>query len=213
MATPVATIDTEVVQRPGMAKLYIANCTKQRREVNYRLDFAPDGSKINFTPHSKVMIEPGQQVLLTGRSMHVSTVESVVQQLVPHGLIGVVDVPRHRGKAWMVFNTDRPVPAQIIRDVMAMNDGILTHEGIVRRKQSAVIANDMIDKTVADTFAAMGLDRDPATKVDVEFEQVEQSELGERRIEEGISVRDDAPDQPPPAREVRAQRRRGRAAA
>ena len=35
--------------------------------------------------------------------------------------------------------------------------------------------------------------------VDVEFEQLEQSEMGESRIEEGIKVRGDAPGGPPPA--------------
>jgi hypothetical protein len=183
----------------GDKTLYIANTTKQPQEVYYRLDFTQAGQpEIKFRPANKVVIQPGRQMPIGGfRKLHMMQVESIVQQLTKHGLIGTVDVPRHRGKIRYVFSVDKPVPSDLIQRLMDQNDGILVQEGALRRKHAAIVVNDQVAKAVEAEFQNRGIPKDPTQDVDVEVEQLEQSEMGETRIEEGVRVRADAPEDTP----------------
>ena len=185
----------------GNHTLYVANTTKQNQELFYRLDFTQQGQpEIKFRPANKVVIPPGKQMPVGGhKRLHVMQIESIVQQLAKHGLIGVIDVQQFYAKARYVFNVDKPVPAAIIDRLMNQNDGILIVEGAHRRKQAAVVVNDQVTKMVQAEFEQRGIPKAAEQDVDVEFEQLEQSEMGESRIEEGIKVRGDAPGGPPPA--------------
>lgn len=184
----------ETNQNPHV-KLYIANCTRQNQELYYRLDLDDEGAReTQFRPANKQPIAPGRQVLVGGKAFLMTQVESIIKQLSVHGMIAVMEVPRARNKAPYVFNIEKPVPESIIRDVMDINAGVLTVDGQVRRKQAAVAVNDLVSSTINEQFAAHGIPKEAKQTVDVEFEQLEQSEAGERRIEEGYRVREGAPE-------------------
>jgi hypothetical protein len=183
-----------------MAKLYIANPTRQRQVVCYRLDFNKDGEPEGlrrFQPARQQDVEPGRQVQLGG-DMHMNQITDIVEQLAAYGLIGVVDVPRMQGKVTYLYSIDRPVPAEAMRKVIAHNEAVLIDDGKGRRMRAAVATNELVQQTVSHQFAERGIDDVPVDRTSVTFEQEEQSEAGEKRIAEGYKVSPDAPMRPTP---------------
>jgi hypothetical protein len=170
-----------------MPKLYIANVTPQQQIITYRLDYASDGLR-----DPRVMI-PARMTppIPSGRQhpfgeMALSQIESIVTQLEHYGLVAQKDLgrlPRGR-KVTYLFNVDREVSAEAIRQAHAHNQGVRIDDGRERRKRAALGASDIVLKTVAeksDVPAEM-------TGFEMSIEQDEQSELGESRIEEGYKV-------------------------
>lgn len=183
-----------------MAKLYVANPTKQRQVIYYRLDFNKQGEREElrrFQPARQQDVGPGMQVQLGG-DLHQTQIVDIVEQLGRYGLIGVVDVPRMHGRVTYVYNIDRPVPAEILRRVIFHNDAIMIADGRDRRAKAAVATNDIVQNTVANQFAQLGIDQRPADRTSVTFEQQEQSERGEKPIAEGYRVTPDGKGAPPP---------------
>lgn len=191
-----------------MSKLYISNCTRQVQEIQFRLDFNQQGQpQMQFRPALRQTIQPGRQVIVANKDLHQSQVDSIVGQLCRYGMIAVADVPRTKSKTALVYNVDRPVSSEVIRTVMARNAGVLLQEGKERRQKAALATNEIIATAVTNNFAAMGIPKEPTQDVDVEFEQEEQTEAGESRIEEGFRIRDNAPSTSPPQRNTKQRRR------
>lgn len=182
-------------------RLYVANCTRQNWQVQYRLDFNLQGERepnARFQPAKQQDIPPGRQVQLGG-DMHITQIEAIVEQLAKFGLKGVVDVPGLRtaskrftpadiGTTPLIFNIDKPIPAEVMRQVQHVNSTILIEQGRMRRQRAAVAVNDLVQTKVANEFMAAGVDELPTDKIDVGYEQLEQSEAGESKIEEGYRV-------------------------
>ncbi len=189
-------------------RMYVANPTRQNQVVCYRLDINRDGElkdmSRTFQPARQQDIPPGRQVQL-GSDFHIKQIEDIVDQLTVYGMIGVVDLPRipkpdlanlRGGVVPYIFNLDSPVPASAIRQVLAHNEAVLIEDGRDRRKKAAVASSDIVQHTVANQFAESGIDAAPSDKLAVSYEQEEQSERGERRIEEGYKVSAEAPIPP-----------------
>lgn len=184
-----------------MPDLYVANCTQQIQQCYFRRDFTAKGMpEIQYRPPTQREIKPGQQVkILDGE--HMNLVTSVTEQLQPYGLIGVADIPRARDVVPWIFNVDRAVTKGQIQAVMDHNSRVKLIDGKARRRKAAVASNDLVTDTVAKELARQSLPAEaiPDTiETSVEFEQLEQSEAGESRIEEGIKVLPGAPNAPPP---------------
>lgn len=180
-------------------RLYIANCTRQNQTIYYRLDYDNNGNpkeaeRTRFQPALQQTIPAGRQAQL-GTDFHKVQVTEIVDQLARYGLIGVVDVPRQKQMAPYVFNIDKPVPADIMRKVSDCNSSVLIEQGQLRRRRAAIEANGAVMAAVESQIAANGTnpDEEPSPAVKVGFEQLEQSEAGERRIEEGYTVDPNAP--------------------
>jgi hypothetical protein len=178
-----------------MASLFIANCTQQTREIYYRLDFDVDGKKKDtnrrFEPARKQTIPPGKQALIGSSGMHMMQIEDIVGQLVPYGLHGVVDLARREPLTTvpLVFNVEKPVPKAVMERVVEENKIALVNQGKERRQKAAIGTNNMVQQTLARQMAAANIEStDEPIGVEVAFEQLEQSEAGEKRIEEGYRV-------------------------
>jgi len=181
-----------------MSRLYIANCTKQNQMIYYRLDFNNRGEpekNARFQPAKQQEIPPGRQIILGG-DFHPTQIEDIVQQLVPYGLIGVTDVPRQKKVAPFVFNVDKPVPADIMRNVSHINSEVQIEEGKLRRQKAAIAVNDLVTQRVAAEFLNQGVTDEPTQNLSLAIEQEEQSENGEKRIAEGFKVSAAAPGKP-----------------
>jgi hypothetical protein len=185
-----------------MSRLYIANVSRQTQIVCYRLDYAKDGSlkdtNRRFEPAKQQDIPSGKQVQIGG-DFHITQIEDIVSQLGKYGLISVKDVAhlRSRGKPVpYIFNVDQPVSADIMRRVVNYNQGVQIEEGRERRQKAAVATNELVQNTVANQFAENGIQADPSTDTEFTIEQLEQSEAGEKRIEEGYRVSENAPMKP-----------------
>jgi hypothetical protein len=181
-------------------RLYIANCTRQFQQVHYRLDIVDDAgrkdSNSRFQPSKQQTIAPGRQVALGGDLDHPSQITDIIDQLRRHGLAGVEEINRLKGVVPYLCSTDKPVPASAIRQVMEHNKGIRIDQGQQRRARAAVAVTKTVEDAVAAQAAAQGLKPPEDQNVEVEFEQVEQSEAGESTIAEGYRVDENAPLKP-----------------
>lgn len=179
-----------------MAKLYVANCSRQYQEVHYRLDYNEAGRQdqnSRFQPAKRMTIPPGRQVVLGG-DMHIKQIEDVIDQLSKYGMVGVVDVPRLKTVAPLVFNIELAVPAEIIRKVQQINAGVMIEQGKVRRQKAAIAVDDIVQRTVNNQFAEANVPADTSRDtVETSVEQLEQSEAGEKTIAEGFRVDPNAP--------------------
>jgi hypothetical protein len=170
-------------------RLYVANVTRQEWLFNYRLDFDDTGRQ--RTMHKSQPIPAGRQVQIGGDFDSIGQIDEIVKQLQPYGMIGVADIPRmdKRAVVQLVFNVGAPVPTEAMRKVRGGNELIYIDTGRKRREASAVAANNAIQTSVSNLFAEHGVDAAPADTTDVVIEQLEQSEAGERRIEEGYHAK------------------------
>lgn len=190
-----------------MSRLYIANVTRQEHIVCYRLDIDKDGqmkdSNRRFQMPKQQAVPAGRQVLIGG-DMHIGQVTDIVDQLAAYGMIGVVDVARLDGRVHpLVYNIDKPVPSSVMEKVRDSNAILLTRQGGDLRKKAAVATNETVQKAVRDTAMQQGVDITPTDSTDVTFEQDVQTEMGEKRIEEGFHVVP-APNAKPPSRRRKA---------
>jgi molecular chaperone DnaK (HSP70) len=191
-----------------MGRLYVANCTKQPQELQYHLHLKVDGGRLVSTDAAPInrqatrqTIQPGRQDVIGAHDLPTWQIESVIRQLVPHGIVGVTDLysPSFRAmKIPLLFSIDKPIPGDVIRYTIDSNSGVLTEQGRRRRIQAAIATNETINNAVAQSLATNQIDQEINTKVDVEFEQVAQSEFEETKIAQGVRIRDDAPGAPPP---------------
>lgn len=191
-------------------RLYIANCTRQNRIVCYRLDFDQQGKpelRAQFQPAKQQPIDPGRQAMIGG-DFHIRQIEDIVAQLARYGMVGVKDVATNKKMAPMVFNVDAPVPAEVMRRVSSSNAELLIEQGKMRRQRAAIRSNDLVNATVQKDLMDRGQMTEDTAPVDVDvgFEQLEQSDAGERRIEEGYKLRANAP--PPKNAPKKPQRRK-----
>jgi hypothetical protein len=187
--------------------LFIANCTRQKQTICYRLDFDQiDGPQRAFRPAVQRPIEPGQQVKIEADT--IDQLQAVCEQLQIYGLKGVTDIPRATDFVPIVFSTGVPVKKNAIVEVMQHNERIRIIQGKDRRQRAAVASNETVVNAVASELARQELPPEaiPETvETVVDFEQLEQSEAGESRIEEGVRVSAAAP---PPKGKAPAERRK-----
>lgn len=173
-------------------RLYIANVSRQTHVVCYRLDYDKTGALLDtnrrFQPARQQDIPPGRQVQIGG-DLHEAQLNQIVEQLEPYGLIHADDVGRHRNVPTpYIYSRDRPVPAEAMRKVQGANSEILIEQGKERRAKAAVASNEIVQQAVSHQFAQVGIEEPPADRTTVTFEQLEQSDQGEKRVEEGYKV-------------------------
>lgn len=172
-------------------RLYIANPTPQRQLIYYRLDYDREGNQKDmnrrFQPAHQQEIAPGSQAQL-GADMHKVQVADVIRQLQVYGLVSADEVAKVGHRIPYIFNLDAPVPADVMRRAQFHNNNVLVEDGRVRRAKAAVASNDLIQTTVHNQFLEHGIPAQPADSTVVSYEQEEQSEAEEKRIEEGYEV-------------------------
>lgn len=181
-----------------MGYLHIANCTRQRQTIAFRLDINRNGEldpRMQNAAAKQQTIETSPVRLMqavVGGDLHPNQIEDIIRQLTPYGLVGVVDVPNNLvGFTPLVFNIDAPVPERVMRAVYDYNQGIRIMEGGDRRRRAAIGANQALEGQLQPDMA-----RPP--EFDVEFEQEEVSENDEKSISEGFHVKRDGAAPPTP---------------
>lgn len=165
-----------------MAKLWIANCTLQDHIVCYRLDFDRHGNHDEAdkfrAPHQEKILS-GQQVPLGG-DLHKAQVVSIIDQLEQYGLCKFDEVSRNKPFVVpYIYREEVMVPAEAVRRQRDINNGLHTKAGSERRKAAAV----GVSKAVLEAATLIA-----PRETSVEFEQTQQSDLGEKRIEEGMKI-------------------------
>lgn len=134
-----------------MSTLYIANCTRQTQQINYRLDINKDGVfAANKQPHKSLVVQSGKGAAIPG--LHVSQCTHIIEQLQAVGGRDVVEknrLPRHIVP--YLLSTDKAISEKLIREVWNHNRGILAEGGEERRRRAAIASNQMVQSHVAET--------------------------------------------------------------
>lgn len=169
-----------------MPFLYLANCTKQREIVYYRLDIKNNGAENDlrrFQPaRSTPIISPGRQVAIENRDLHPDQITSIVEQLTAYGMVEQLEIGRlPRAVVPYVFNVGAPVQAETIRVVDAHNTGVLRGEGHQRREAAAIAAQGAL-QSEASTINI------PNATFEATIEQEDAPENDEKRVEEGYRI-------------------------
>ncbi len=133
---------------------------------------------------------------MVGGELHTDQIDDIVNQLRVFGLKAVTEITSTRAFIPFVFNLNQPIKEDHIRWVMSKNEGILVEQGKERRSKAAIIMDETVANAVANQFAQNGITKEATQKFEMEIEQLEQSEAGEKRIEEGYRI---DPKAPPPA--------------
>lgn len=187
-----------------MPFLYIANATKQRQIISYRLDIKSDGSENDlrrFNPAKQTPIIPaGRQVAIENRDLHMLQITSIVEQLTPYGMIEQADIGRlPRSTVPYIFNVGSPVQAEAIRTVDAHNTGVLRNDGQQRREAAAIAAQGAL-QSEASTINI------PNATFEATIEQEDAPENDEKRVEEGYRIVDKESQVPDHQRNGRKRR-------
>lgn len=164
-----------------MALLYIANCSFQRQTITYSITVDKNGDyseRLARQGFRQETIERGKQVPVGG-DLSMPQIQEIIDHLTPYGLVAEMDIPNSlSGVHSLAFNIDQPIKRNSLEQLHAHNTGVRTGVGTKRREAAAVAANQVLALTVQD-----------APKVfDIEFEQEEVSELGEKSITQGFHV-------------------------
>lgn len=149
-------------------KVYVANCTQQNQQINFRL---PDSRK----PFSNT-IPMGKQMLIG--DLDPPSIAALEDQLGKYGLVNVDDINRTKTKITYIFSVGKPVTADNIIAGLRRNRGLLTEEGKERRLKSAVAAN-----------MAMNTEETPLLKLETSVEEDSSGTIAsEEPIAEGFRI-------------------------
>lgn len=115
-------------------QLFASNCTPQDFRYNYRV---PESDRALYTD-----IPSGQTRRIGDANYNAHQIEGIIEQGKLYGCYDINDLERAPDgqMVTLVFSRDKPVNAEVIRDVNARNRKDLTAVGAERRKELAIAA-------------------------------------------------------------------------
>ena len=154
-----------------MAKLYVANCTKQRHEFMYR---APEQKQ----PILQV-IDIGSQIMVW-KDAPKDDLIGIVDQHEHYGLIPVANIDRSKHFVGMCYSFDKPIDVNKIMYTVENNDAVLEERALEARKEAAQVISHSLGQIAQDTGNGLNA---------VEVEVQEMARPGhEAKVHETITV-------------------------
>jgi hypothetical protein len=183
-------------------RLFIANVTRQRQVVNFRLDFINEGNAAQRSSGAKqITLEPGQQGTIGG-DLDPNQAQLLMDQLSVYGGIGVEEINRlPKFRLAYILSYGKAIPTRIIQMVHEHNNNLLTVDGDVRRRNAAIAAHPLVEQQID------GLKRLDIEMLEVPPEAGEADPLG-KPLDFGAHLERNAREtnQPPPKARKRARR-------
>lgn len=166
-------------------QMFVGNASAQFHQFTYRI---PEVDKTRF-----LTIPPMKQVRLAD-DLNQQQIDSIVEQHGPFGFASIEDVKRGAVKKQytkLVYSVGTPIAAPIIEALFHSNHGILDAQGRQIRRETAVVANDAIQRQLQ-AEREKGLEADVAA-IDITIQEEEQPSGGYDRpssqvISEGFRV-------------------------
>ncbi len=140
-----------------MSKIYIANCTKQVQQLQFRV---PENPQIIMGE-----IPIGEQKLVWDGST--PAIQDIIEQLSAYGMVSVAELPRTKRFAGLCYSLDVPVKMDAIVMANRHNIDVLFDKGVEIRKALAVA----VDKK---------FQRDPVRPHNTRIEFEEQAPKGQQ---------------------------------
>lgn len=123
-------------------KLWIANCTKQNKEISYRL---PEVRRL-----FELKVNAGQQAPLPQEDLSKLQVDYFINQLRHYGLRDANTVKNVREHVGLIYSIDKPVDMNRVSQVRDRNDEILTEVVDEGLKQSLLAADQTVRSQTGD---------------------------------------------------------------
>ena len=157
-----------------MAKLYIANLTRQHHHFIYRV---PESGRMQTQ-----RIEVGKQILVFGEAAP-EVLSAIIAQHEVYGIIAVSAIDQSRGRfTGICYQYNKPIDVAKIERGIAQNTDVLAAQGVEMRRTAALAGFD-------------GAEGRPAVGR-VEIEEVT-PETGATKLHETILVHQDGHEPPP----------------
>lgn len=135
-----------------MTSLFIANCTKQDHDFNFRL---PENQKLLSVP-----IPKGKQEKILG-DLSDTDIKAIVEQHHRYGLVHIDEARKVKDFAGLCYS-DKPITAKAMQNLYDHNQDVLEERGEEQRKQAAVVAQVSLDgqlQAVGQTTNAVEVDQ------------------------------------------------------
>lgn len=123
-----------------MAKMYVANGTRQVQDFNYRLPGDPQ-------PY-QVRIPIGMQVKLPN-DLSQPEIDHIIKKNAKYGFVDADEAKRRKHYIGMIYALDKPVPSPKVEFVLMHNLDILRARGKENRKMAALTANKKLEEQLA----------------------------------------------------------------
>ena len=95
-----------------MGKMYVANCTSQVQDFQYRL---PESGKV-----FKQTIPIGQQIQVSG-DLNVLHIQAIIEQHAKYSMVAVHEIDRTKPFIGLCYNLDKPVDMEKVRRALVHN--------------------------------------------------------------------------------------------
>ena len=139
-----------------MAKLYVANTTKQAHDFAFRVPAEDDFAR-RVPRLSTIRIEAGSQQQIMGE-VSPAQINAVVEQYLPYGLIPVDEVPSTRAFIGLCYSIDKPVDIERLTYALDHNQGVLFDRGKVQQKETAVATGNALEEMLRQPMREMEIE-------------------------------------------------------
>ena len=182
--------------------MYVGNASAQYHQFTYRIPEVDKTRSLTITPMRQVRLAD---------DLNQHQIDAIIEQHGSFGFASTEDVKRGSIKkkyTKLVYSVGSPVAGPIIEALFHSNHGILDQMGRQIRKETAVVANDAIQRQLQ-TEREKGLEADVGA-IDITIQEEEQPSGGYDRptdqvISEGFRV---AAENATPVAPARSRRRR-----
>lgn len=123
-----------------MPKLYVANPTQQIHQFSYSIPEA--------TRHLIQEIPIGGQILVAGRDMPVPVIDSILDQHKRFGLVTHNEASRAQTFSGLVYSVDKPVPLQVLYDLVNKHRGLMIDRGRNAQRAAAIATSEFIEQAM-----------------------------------------------------------------
>jgi hypothetical protein len=157
-----------------MAKLYVANCTKQKHEFLYN----PPEQK----GHIKEPIDSGRQEVIWKKdgSATLDELMLIVEQHSIYGMVNVRDIDRTKRFTHFCYSIDKPINIEKIMYTVEANDAFLEAQSLDLRKETASMISHSLSTVAAQQDNAL-------THMEIEVKELAPAGK-EARVDETIVI-------------------------
>jgi hypothetical protein len=168
-----------------MAKLYVANCTKQKHDFLYLAPETrtPRQQRIPVGAQIQVFQDAPEEVLM-----------AIVQQHERYGMIAAKDIPRAQAFFGYCYSIDKPINVEQIMTAVQHNEDVLVEKGLEARKIQALALDESLSEMAREN-------ENELTGLEIEIIEDTKGKPHEERTLETIEVTK-------PGREPRQNKRR-----
>jgi hypothetical protein len=110
-------------------KLYVANCTNQTNDFNYRLPESTRGPM-------RQVIQIGKQVEVGNFSLE--EIDAITKHHAIYGMVCITEIDRVKGMKVPLIWSDKPIPSGVIERMVFHNQNVLTIQGQKTRQELAI---------------------------------------------------------------------------